>query len=123
MGPHTADGAKALPGDSRRTIGRIATMLTHPLTMAQIIGGKHAPPTTRAVLIRLMRLRTAFEMILPPSSWCRPPYFHFLYEALPKLLCLISKYLSLPTDELALKLSQFLRFPHMNQLLSKLESI
>src|SRR5205823_3887514 len=41
-----------------------------------------------------------------------------LHHALPKLFGLISKYLSLPADELALKLSQFLRFPHTNQLLS-----
>src|SRR5215831_21410129 len=46
-----------------------------------------------------------------------------LHDALPKLFGLISKHLGLPTDELALKLSEFLRLAHANHPLGKVERI
>ena len=46
-----------------------------------------------------------------------------LHDALPKLFGLISKDLGLPTDELTLKLSEFLRFPHANHPLGEVESV
>jgi hypothetical protein len=46
-----------------------------------------------------------------------------LHDALAQVLGLISKYLSLPTDELALKLRQFLRFLHAKELVSEVEGV
>jgi hypothetical protein len=46
-----------------------------------------------------------------------------LHDALPKLFGLISKDLGLPTDELTLKLSEFLRFPHANHPLGEVERV
>src|SRR5215813_96328 len=46
-----------------------------------------------------------------------------LHDALPKLFGLISKHLGLPTDELARKLSEFLRLAHADHPLGKVERI
>src|SRR5262245_29367994 len=46
-----------------------------------------------------------------------------LHDALPNLLGLISEHLGLPTDELALKLSEFLRLAHANHPLGKVERV
>src|SRR5262249_29295320 len=46
-----------------------------------------------------------------------------LHDALPKLFGLISKDLGLPTDELTLKLSEFLRLPHANHPLGEVEGV
>src|SRR5262245_39375102 len=45
------------------------------------------------------------------------------HDALPELFGLISQDLSLPADELALKLGEFLWFLHANELLNKVESV
>src|SRR6266487_174233 len=66
----------------------------------------------------------------PPSRRCRYLLMRALchvicrlHDALPKLFGLISKDLGLPTDELTLKLSEFLRFPHANHPLGEVESV
>src|SRR4029453_16410474 len=46
-----------------------------------------------------------------------------LHEGLPELFGLVSEHLSLPTDELALKLREFLRILHTHQLVKKVERI
>src|SRR5262245_7031204 len=46
-----------------------------------------------------------------------------LHDALPKLFGLISEHLGLPTDELTLKLSEFLRLAHANHPLGKVERV
>src|SRR5262249_24453725 len=66
----------------------------------------------------------------PPSRRCRYLLMRALchvicrlHDALPQLFCLISKDLGLPTDELTLQLSEFLRFPHANHPLGEIERV
>src|SRR5215471_72386 len=74
--------------------------------------------------------RSASGGFRPPSRRCRYLLMRALghvicglHDALPKLFGLISKDLVLPTDELALKLSELLWFPHANHPLGEVERV